>query len=186
MFEDFKELLCVFNDYQVRYLIVGGYAVSFHTQPRATNDLDILIAADDENGRAVYAALARFGAPVEGLSGQDFTAPGSFFRMGAPPFIARQDLRSAKLSAGRAQDLADVAELRENQDDRQNEANRSPSRVTNVSETIEEIQARSRENWLKLLEKSADRSAAPSPGSSKSAGLGDTEQHPGAEIDDDQ
>jgi hypothetical protein len=45
MHQDFKELLFAFNAGQVKYLIVGGYAVSFHAQPRATKDLDILIAA---------------------------------------------------------------------------------------------------------------------------------------------
>ena len=48
MHQDSKELLSVFNAEQVRYLIVGGYAVSFHAQPRATEDLDILIGADAE------------------------------------------------------------------------------------------------------------------------------------------
>ena len=64
MHPDFKELLSAFNAEQVRYLIVGGYAVSFHAQPRATKDLDILIAADAKNSKAVYAALAKFGAPT--------------------------------------------------------------------------------------------------------------------------
>jgi len=72
MHQDFKELLSAFNVGQVRYLIVGGYAVSFHVQPRATKVLDILIGADAENSNAVYAALAKFGAPVEGLSAKDF------------------------------------------------------------------------------------------------------------------
>jgi hypothetical protein len=65
MHQDFKELLSAFNAGQVRYLIVGGYAVSFHAQPRATKDLDILIGADAENSKAVFAALAKFGAPIE-------------------------------------------------------------------------------------------------------------------------
>ena len=39
MFHDFKELLSIFNAQRVKYLIVGGYAVSFHAQPRATNGL---------------------------------------------------------------------------------------------------------------------------------------------------
>ena len=73
MHQDFKELLSVFNAVQVRYLIVGGYAVSFHAQPRATKDLDILIGADVENGKA---ALAKFGAQIEGLSAKDFTERG--------------------------------------------------------------------------------------------------------------
>jgi hypothetical protein len=45
MFDDFKELLSVFNAHSVKYLIVGGYAVSFHAQPRATKDLDLFIRA---------------------------------------------------------------------------------------------------------------------------------------------
>jgi len=45
MFRDFKELLSAFHAQRVKYLIVGGYAVSFHAQPRATKDLDVLISA---------------------------------------------------------------------------------------------------------------------------------------------
>ena len=85
MYPDFKELLRAFNAHQVKYLIVGGYAVSFHAQPRATKDLDLLISPDIDNSRAVYAALAKFGAPLEGLSADDFTQPENFFRMGTPP-----------------------------------------------------------------------------------------------------
>lgn len=40
MYPDFKELLSRFNAHKVKYLVVGGYAVSFHAQPRATKDLD--------------------------------------------------------------------------------------------------------------------------------------------------
>src|SRR5215469_15721367 len=87
MFPDFKDLLSALNAHRVRYLIVGGYAVGFHAQPRATRDLDILISADPENGKAVYAALAQFGAPLQGLSPNDLVEPGSFFRMGAPPVM---------------------------------------------------------------------------------------------------
>jgi hypothetical protein len=43
MFDDFKELLSIFNAQKVKYLIVGGYAVSFHAQPRATQDIGLLI-----------------------------------------------------------------------------------------------------------------------------------------------
>jgi len=87
MHQDFKELLSAFNAGQVRYLIVGGYAVSYHAQPRATKDLDILIGADAENSEAVYSALAKFGAPIEGLSARDFAEPDNFFRMGTPPVM---------------------------------------------------------------------------------------------------
>jgi hypothetical protein len=85
MFDEFKELLSIFNARSVRYVVVGGYAVSLHAQPRSTQDIDILIAADPENANAVFAALRDFGAPLEGLTPSDFAEHGKFFRMGRAP-----------------------------------------------------------------------------------------------------
>jgi hypothetical protein len=87
MYPDFKELLSRFNAHKVKYLVVGGYAVSFHAQPRATKDLDILIKANAANARAVYAALANFGAPLDKLTPDDFIEPGKFYRLGRPPLM---------------------------------------------------------------------------------------------------
>ncbi len=67
--------------------MVGGYAVSFHAQPRATKDLDILIKADVKNAEAVYAALAEFGASLDELTPDDFIEKGKFYRMGHPPLM---------------------------------------------------------------------------------------------------
>lgn len=85
MYPDFKELLSVFNRRGVKYLIVGGYAVSFHAQPRATKDIDIFVKADAVNAKALHAALTEFGAPLEGLVPEDFAQKASFFRMGREP-----------------------------------------------------------------------------------------------------
>jgi hypothetical protein len=85
MYPDFKELLSVLNARQVKYLVVGAYAVSIHAQPRATKDLDILVKADADNAKAVFAALAQFGAPLQGLTAADFAEHGPFFRMGREP-----------------------------------------------------------------------------------------------------
>jgi hypothetical protein len=147
MYPDFKELLSILNAQRVKYLVVGGFAVGFHSQPRATKDLDILIRPDAQNAKAVYDALAQFGAPLEGVTPHDLLDHDGFFRIGnAPvmieilPFIkgiefddawlrrveividpvtgstafvlAREDLITAKLAAGRPQDLADVDAIR--------------------------------------------------------------------------
>ncbi|MFZ3328693.1 MAG: DUF6036 family nucleotidyltransferase [Methylocella sp.] len=79
--------MSILNDSKVRYLVVGGYAVSFHAQPRATMDLDILIKPDAGNAAAVYTALTKFGAPLEGLGPDNFIERGKFFRMGTPPVM---------------------------------------------------------------------------------------------------
>ena len=64
MNSDFKDLLKILNAHNVRYLVVGGYAVMKYTEPRYTKDLDIWIEASPENARAVFAALRDFGAPL--------------------------------------------------------------------------------------------------------------------------
>ena len=85
MYPDFKELLSVLNEHRVKYLVVGAYAVSIYAQPRATKDLDILVKTDPDNARAVFSALAKFGAPLQGLTAADFAEPGPFFRVGREP-----------------------------------------------------------------------------------------------------
>ena len=85
MLSDYSELLSILNAHRVKYLVIGAYAVAIHAQPRATKDLDILVKADPGNAKAVFAALAEFGAPLEGLTSADFAEPGPFFRMGREP-----------------------------------------------------------------------------------------------------
>lgn len=48
---DYKDLLSEFLQRQIKFLVVGGYAVMLYSEPRYTKDLDILIKADKENGR---------------------------------------------------------------------------------------------------------------------------------------
>lgn len=60
---DFEDILVLFERYEVRYLIVGGLAVTFHAMPRYTKDIDLWIDPDQENLRRVNQALAEFGSP---------------------------------------------------------------------------------------------------------------------------
>ncbi len=85
MYQDFKDLLSAFHALGVRYLIVGGYAVSFHEQPRVTEDLDLFIKADPENAKAVHLALAHFGVPMNEISEEDLANPLQFIRFGREP-----------------------------------------------------------------------------------------------------
>ena len=84
--KDLRELLLALNAHAVEYLVVGGYAVGVHSEPRATKDLDIFIRADENNSVAVYRALADYGAPLVGLTPDTFKdEPTSVFQIGLPP-----------------------------------------------------------------------------------------------------
>lgn len=85
MSPDFEDLLRLFNDSGARYLIVGGHAVMLYTEPRYTKDLDIWIDATEDNAVKVFGALARFGAPLAGLTAADFACEGFFYQLGVPP-----------------------------------------------------------------------------------------------------
>jgi hypothetical protein len=82
---DFSDLLRLFNDNDVKYLVIGGYAFIQYAEPRYTKDLDVWISTDSENAAAVYEALRDFGAPLAGLTEDDFAEEGYFYQMGVPP-----------------------------------------------------------------------------------------------------
>lgn len=82
--KDLKDILRTFNANAVKYLIIGGHAIGVHAEPRTTKDLDLFIRSDPENAQAVFRALAQFGAPLAGLSPEDFS-DGTTYQMGQPP-----------------------------------------------------------------------------------------------------
>jgi predicted nucleotidyltransferase len=83
---DQLDLLSVFLAHGVRFLVVGGHAVNIYTEPRYTGDLDVLVSGDEANGHAVFRALAEFGAPLQGVTAEDFiNKPSQYFQVGVPP-----------------------------------------------------------------------------------------------------
>ena len=93
MNQDFVDLLRAFVAHDVRFLIVGAYALALHGRPRATGDMDVWVDATPENASRIVRALAAFGAPMDQVSASDFTTPGVVFQMGVPP--VRIDLLTA-------------------------------------------------------------------------------------------
>ena len=81
-FQEFIELLGRNN---VRYLIVGGYAVGLHGFPRYTGDIDVFIAISEENARSVLRAFREFGFGDLGLSEKDFLEEEIVVEIGREP-----------------------------------------------------------------------------------------------------
>lgn len=85
MNSDFKELLADLRHSQVKFLVVGGYAVMYHTEPRFTKDLDLWIEPNPENAERLREALIRFGAWLEHMKVEHFCEEGVMFQIGLPP-----------------------------------------------------------------------------------------------------
>lgn len=83
--KDFREFIELLNANEVKYLIVGGYAVGFHGYPRYTKDLDIWILVSEENAEQILTALNQFGFGLMGLKREDFLNPENFIQLGYPP-----------------------------------------------------------------------------------------------------
>ncbi|MCL4267025.1 MAG: hypothetical protein KJ069_27850 [Anaerolineae bacterium] len=83
--QDFKEFIQSLNNNQVRYLIIGGYAVAFHGHPRYTKDLDVWVELSQENAASLVAALDEFGFGSLGLQAADFLEPNQVIQLGYPP-----------------------------------------------------------------------------------------------------
>ena len=90
---DYSDLLRCLNEAGVEYLIVGGYAVMIHSEPRFTKDLDIWVNPTPENAAKLWSALRAFGAPLRGVAPQDFTEPEVFYQLGIEP--VRADVMTA-------------------------------------------------------------------------------------------
>ena len=82
---DFEEFFASLNAEQVRYLVVGAYAVAFHAHPRFTKDLDVLIEPTRENSGAMINALRAFGFGELELAVDDFCQPDRVVQIGFPP-----------------------------------------------------------------------------------------------------
>ena len=69
---DFLDFIRILNEKEAEYLIVGGYAVSFHGYPRYTGDLDIWIKVSAENAPKIMSAIEAFGIANQAFTLADF------------------------------------------------------------------------------------------------------------------
>ena len=84
--KDFNEFVELFLEHNVRFLIVGGYALAAHGLPRATGDLDAWVWVNPENAQNIMRALNAFGFQNLSLTESDFSKEDSIIQLGYPPF----------------------------------------------------------------------------------------------------
>lgn len=142
--KDLSEFIHLLNKNNVKYLVVGGWAVGLHGIPRYTKDIDIFISKEKDNAEKILVTLSEFGFGALDINIADLTRDDFVIQLGSEPnridlltdiiainfkdawqnkkiikldgleifFISVDDLITNKSSAGRPQDLADVASLK--------------------------------------------------------------------------
>lgn len=103
---DYLDFISSCIDRDVRFLIVGGYAVAAHGHPRYTKDLDVWVMVDQRNAERLLLALGDFGFGSLDLTTQNFLDDDVVIQLGYEP--VRIDL----LTAASGVDFADCYERR--------------------------------------------------------------------------
>jgi len=82
---DFKDFLRLLNENDVEYLLIGGYAVSYHGYPRSTLDMDVWVGISEANAEKMVKVMEAFGFTQGDVSPQLFLSEKCLIRMGVQP-----------------------------------------------------------------------------------------------------
>ena len=83
--KDFREFIELLNSHKIKYLVVGGYAVTIHGYPRFTNDIDIWLWVSKENAEKMISVFKEFGFASLKIKPEDFLEPEKVIQLGYPP-----------------------------------------------------------------------------------------------------
>ena len=83
---DLRAFVECLNAAKAEYLVVGGYAVGYHAEPRFTGDIDFFVGNSPENAARVVDAINRFGFASLNLTPADFQKPDMVIQFGRQPF----------------------------------------------------------------------------------------------------
>lgn len=84
--KDLKEFVALLNATNVKYLVVGGYAVAFHGYPRYTGDIDVFVEVTADNAGKLAEVLREFGFAGDATVAEFLSDPRRIIRMGNSPY----------------------------------------------------------------------------------------------------
>lgn len=82
---DFLDFVELCKKHEVKYLVIGGFAVSIHGYPRYTKDLDICIELSERNAERMVEVINDFGFASLKLTKEDFLKPDFITQLGHEP-----------------------------------------------------------------------------------------------------
>jgi len=83
--KDFEDFIKLLNKFEVKYLIVGAYALALYAEPRNTGDIDIFIERSKENAEKIFSVLTEFGFSSLDIEVEDFMKKNFVIQLGVQP-----------------------------------------------------------------------------------------------------
>ena len=83
--KDLKEFIELLNALEVRFVIVGAFAVAYHGYFRYTSDIDLFIDRSSENAERILQAVKQFGFEDLKLTAADFSREDQVVQLGVSP-----------------------------------------------------------------------------------------------------
>jgi hypothetical protein len=83
--QDYLDFFSALETHEVEYAVAGAFAMAAWGYIRATGDIDVWVLPTPDNAKRLFSALKEFGAPLQGITAEDFAEPGVVFQMGQPP-----------------------------------------------------------------------------------------------------
>jgi hypothetical protein len=83
--KDLREFVELLNALNVRYMVVGAFAVAYHGYPRFTADIDLFIERSPENAERLVQVIEKLGFGDVGLSVDDFLQEDQIIQLGISP-----------------------------------------------------------------------------------------------------
>jgi hypothetical protein len=84
--DDWREFLSLMISKRVKFILLGGHAVSVHARPRFTEDLDVLVEVSLGNARRLRSVLVEFGFGESAPPAAQLATEGKVFMVGVPPW----------------------------------------------------------------------------------------------------
>ncbi len=82
--QEYRDMIEIFNEQEVKYLVVGAYAMATFGYARSTYDIDLWIDKREENVKKVLLALDEFGLPFE-ITKDDLIKDNAIIQIGVAP-----------------------------------------------------------------------------------------------------
>ena len=84
--QEFREFAESLMSHGVKFMVIGGYAVTAHGHPRYTGDIDFFVEKSRENAKRIVSTIHDFFGPLPGVTEECYLDEKRMSQFGVPPY----------------------------------------------------------------------------------------------------